>query len=164
MITTTNIVLKGNLGCTIPRELQFGDRRRKFSGRKLKLGNCTVLIYNSGVFLLLGVKSLSYGEHAAFELVEKAQNLGLSPIRGDLQVVNIVAMCDFMKSINLEKFYLQHMSSEIKIFYDPEIMRPLKIDFGYATVLIHHTSKTIIAGAKTYFDVYSAVNALAELL
>ena len=85
---------------------------------KIKNPKTTALVFSSGKMVCTGAKSEDESKTACKKYAKTIQNLGFEVRFTDFKVQNIVASCDVMFPIMLEKLYAAHGGF---CHYEPEI-------------------------------------------
>jgi len=122
---------------------------------KIKNPKTTALVFSSGKMVCTGAKSEDESKTACKKYAKTIQNLGFEVRFTDFKVQNIVASCDVMFPIMLEKLYAAHGGF---CHYEPEIFPGLiyRILDLKVVVLIFVSGKIVLTGARTRENIYDA--------
>ena len=153
MAIVRNIVLVGKLsGNYNSKELKQCGR---FNGSKLRLPNCTCLIFANGALTVVGVKSLLEVKKIPHYLSCSlpGANLVKQENGNFLRICNIVATSNFGSPCNLHQLFESHRHNYI-ICYTPETFPGMKFHLRNNLVaIVFHTGKIVITGAKSMDEI-----------
>ena len=123
----------------------------------------TFLLFRNGKAVLAGVKSFDQLKLAIEKFKEEVkEKLGITIIKTDIQIQNLVLSLDTHVEVNLEDFVHKIYDS----YYSPELFPGLtfKIYDPSATFLIFSSGKCVLVGLKRVEDVDRAIKKLSDTL
>ena len=164
MAIVRNIVLVGKLtgNYNCEKLKQCG----RFNGSKLRLPNCTCLIFANGALTVVGLKSLSEVEQIPNYL--SCDLPGAKLIKqengNDLRICNIVATTDFGSPCNLHQLFESQRHNYV-ICYTPETFPGMKFHLRNNLVaIVFHTGKVVITGAKSMDEINFAEEVIHKIM
>lgn len=152
MAVIVNIVLVGKLNGKFHIE---ASNSKRFNGSKIKLPECTCLLFPNGAVTLVGVKSFAAIGRIQYYLSSLFPNatLEMQPDGENLRVCNIVASADVGCPVDLKKLY-EASRSETLITYTPETFPGMTIKLREKLVAtVFYSGKFVITGAKNLADI-----------
>lgn len=159
--TIANITATAYLGCTL--DLPFIVNKLPnvymvpgFHAPIAKLENpkCTVLIFKSGRFVVVGTKSTEDSKNAAEIFAASLAALGFPVSLQDYAVKNLVGSYSLGFQVDLLKL---RECLGYKCIYEVEMFPGLQYhNDNNITIIVFHTGKLILTGCKSINDMYSA--------
>ena len=135
-------------------------RPKRFSAAIIRIREpkTTALVFQSGKMICLGAKTEEVSRDAVkryTRMLRKTLNRNIT--FHNFTVQNVVASHDVGFSLKVEQFYQEASSAGMVAKYDPENFSSmvLKMKVPKVTLLIFHTGKIIITGAKSRDQVYA---------
>ena len=123
-----------------------------------------VIIFGSGKLISVGAKS---EQQATDELEIAAQILAnnglIDHVKLEVRIQNIVATCNFQRSIDLEKLALRFN----RVIYEPEQFPGAIVKFDgppKVTALIFASGKSVIVGSRSTRELGSSVKRISRII
>ena len=124
-----------------------------------------ISIFTSGKMISVGTKSKEQAIKELLYISNKYENVGLSKIKNQPKIVNIVAVTDLEEKIDLEK-----ISSLLNAIYEPEKFSGARYKYKLpeksviCTFLIFSSGKVVCLGLKNKKDISLAISDLYKLI
>lgn len=147
-----NIIATSDFGCQLNLtdiHLKIPETKynpNKFSGLTLQIHTprATAQLFRTGKIVCLGTKCETDLHLAGYEFAKILSYLGYNAIFNGFIIKNMVASCDVGFKIRIEQ-----LTRNVGGIYVPELFPALDYKLNNVTVLIFHSGKVIITGAKT---------------
>lgn len=140
-------------------------RPQRFSGCIWKFNNpkATVLLFRTGKFMIVGVKSLIDAHTVSQTVVEKLSSIGEQVDLISFKITNLVSSDSLNFEINLQEFASTHSYS---VQWEPELFPALiyRDSLRKITALIFYQGKIILTGAHCELDLDQCFYKLVDLL
>ena len=163
MATIRNIVAIGKLSGNFC--YKKNDNSNRFSGVKTSLDRSTCLLFPNGAVTIVGIKNMEDFIKLPEQLSRRFPQTSLIPQDDGslLRICNIVATTRWTKRFNMNKLY-EFCSPTFHITYTPETFPGMKIEIRQKlVVIVFHTGKIVITGARTLDDVLYAEKNVFEI-
>ena len=118
----------------------------KYHGGYISLSNCKAVIYKSGKYIIVGLKSPNEVESAFFELKNFLSKFVDTSKAEKPKIMNMVAVGDLQTNIDLNKFSLILGLENVE--YEPEQFPGLVYRYNKLTALVFSSGKVVLTGAR----------------
>ena len=142
------------------------DISNRFSGVKTLLDRSTCLLFPNGAITIVGIKNMEDFIKLPEELSRRFPQTSLIPQEDGslLRICNIVATTGWTRPFSMNKLY-DFCRPTFHITYTPETFPGMKIELRQKlVVIVFHTGKIVITGARSVDDVNFAEMIILNIL
>ncbi len=126
-------------------------------------GRTTCLVFKSGKLVTVGSRKESEAFEAMTILTEKLQILKEKQAKFELcdfTVQNIVASGQFPSRIRIHELHAQHLK---ETYWEPTVFPGLEYHHGPATLVVFHSGRYFVTGAKMMHQIEAAVSSFQKI-